>query len=123
MSEPSEPTTLRELYDRTRTDTDVMRWVFLHARIVGRLEVARTVLKRVEQRDWEACARASAFYPETTQHQAQLATRPTADLDRAQALVTELAAMEHAAGAVTELLKARAPATSRPVNGTVSRAR
>ena len=48
-----EPTTIRELYARALVDTREpgplahMRWVFWHARAVGRLETARASLKRL----------------------------------------------------------------------------
>jgi hypothetical protein len=108
-----EPTTLRELYERARGDVGkpspevALRWVFLHARIAGRLEVARGALKRIEQRDWDVCMRASAHYPETSVYSHIMATRPEADIKRAEALVTEMAAMEHAARDVVAMLGPR----------------
>lgn len=108
-----EPTTLHELYERARVDvaskdaTAPLRWVFLHARIAGRLEVARGALKRIETRDWEVHSRALSFVDGSVMQDKYMAARPDADLKRAEGLVTELASMEQAARDVIELLKAR----------------
>ncbi len=106
-----EPENLRELYLRAAADLErapkgtILKWVFWHAKAVGRLEVARAVLKRFESRDWDIHARALAFMPGTAQFQAAMDTRPTADITRAQDYVVECGAYVQAAWEVLTLLK------------------
>jgi hypothetical protein len=106
----TEPKDLADLYRQAQCDLAnprgaLLRWVFWHAKAVAKLEVARAVLKRFEQRDWELCARASAYMPETTQYQGIMAQRPAADIPRAESLVTDCAAFVHAAAGVIEMLR------------------
>lgn len=105
-----EPANLRELYARAQADLKSpapgahLRWIFWHAKAVGRLEVARAVLKRFETRDWEAHSRALSFMPGTPQYQAMIDARPTEDIKRAQDFVTEQASMVQAARDVAAML-------------------
>lgn len=108
------PMSLRELYRQARTDTAKptpeaqLRWLFWHAKAVGRVEVARAVLKRIESRDWEIHSRAMGYMPGTAQHQALIDSRPQSDLRRAQEYLDEQVAFEQACRSVMDLL-ARAP--------------
>jgi hypothetical protein len=106
-----EPTTLRQLYDRAQSDLKSptarthLNWVFIHAKAVGRLEVARAALKRYEQEDFDMRCRAAAFMPGTTQYQAYMDMRPAAEVKRAEAYVTEQASFVEAARAVVDMLE------------------
>lgn len=110
---PAEPETLRELYDRARADLNgkdpaaLLRWVFWHAKAVGRLEVARAACRRLDGFDFEARQRALAAENWSNIASAYEAARPTEQLVQADALVSNCAAMVQAAASVVELLRGR----------------
>ncbi len=107
-----EPSGVRELYTQAVADLDkmpkgaILRWAFWHANGVGRLEVARAVLKRFESRDWDIHARALAYMPGTSMYDAAMAARPEMDIKRAQDYVIECAAYVQAAETVLSLMRA-----------------
>jgi hypothetical protein len=111
-----EPNTLRELYDRARADLAkpapdaLLRWVFWHARGVGRLEVARSEQKRVWQDRWEAEMRSRSEWMLGNAEQAQLAEaqKPVdALIAKVDKDVEDAAAFVQAAHDIAELLKVR----------------
>lgn len=101
-----------------------LRWVFWHAGAVGRLKVAEAVLKRFEQRDWEVCARASVYMPDTQQHAMLMAQRPEAEVKRAETLVIEEASAVEATRQILALLgRAGERATAAPASTVVPASR
>jgi hypothetical protein len=107
------PMTLRELYQEAKRDAlkptieTRLKWLFWHAKAVGRVEVARAVLKRFEARDWEVHSRSLSLIPGTSTHQAMVDARPKADLQRAQDYLDEQVAFEQACRSVAEMLGAK----------------
>ena len=116
MTTAAEPTTVRELYDRAAADLKAawaasveLRWAFWHARGVGRLEVARYALKRVELQDAESWTRALSMAHIPSVAEAYQAARPTVALNAAAEMVIEAAAYVQAAASVLEMLRGRRP--------------
>ncbi len=110
--EPDEPQALPALYLQARRDLQdrpqgcVVRWVFWHARAVGRLEVYRCGLKQLEQADWEANMRVASAWPATAHMEAAESRRPKdATMSAARELVIETAAYVEATRQVILLLK------------------
>lgn len=107
-----EPSNARELYERAKIDIARpsaqlhLRWVFRHAFYVGKAEVARSALKRVEQLDWEVHHRALSFVDGDAMRDRYEAARPTVRLKNAEDMVIEASAMVVAAAGVLALLAA-----------------
>lgn len=113
---PAEPANVREMFARAQTDLAAkwapateLRWVFWHARGVGRLEVARYALKRLELQDAECHTRALSVTNVGSFAEAYQAARPTTALNGAAEIIVEAAAYVQAAASVLEMLRGRRP--------------
>ncbi len=109
--QPDEPGDLKGYYVQAREDLAkpqqgmVLRWVFWHAKAVGRVEVARAALKLYETRDWDCHSRALGYMPGSSQHQALMDARPESDVRRAQDFLDQQVTIEQACRSVIDLLK------------------
>lgn len=106
-----EPRDLRELYAQARTDLGNptneahLRWIFWHARAVGRLEIARMGLRKVDLEDYEAKIRAMNALPSESMRNAWEQQRPHETTMRAaQEVLIEHVTYVEAAARVCALL-------------------